>query len=258
MTQQLANKLEIVNPPENISVTMTSERLSLALSDEQKKRDLIKTYIQQNLVPDVDYGKINMNGRMSKDCLFKPGAEKVCSLLHLNPVFKIDTDLTPILGDGVIPYICQLINRHTGEVEGEGRGSCSLKEKQGNANVAIKIAQKRAQIDAVLRVAALSDQFTQDLEDMGAQKTKVEPYYPKSSPPTDDLPPFETYEEEVDDGPRCTFGKNKGKPWSQLTINQLKWYKENFEAALQDESKSQYHDTTRRQLQEVLDALEIK
>lgn len=252
----MTQTLEVVKQAEVIGITMTADRLSQALTEEQSKRNLIKTYIQQNLVPDVDYGKINMKGKMSKDCLFKPGAEKVCSLMHLNPVFKVDAELRSILGDGEIPFICQLVNRHTGEVEGEGRGSCSLKEKSGNANVAIKIAQKRAQIDAVLRVAALSDQFTQDIEDMG--KVTPEAYYP-SSAPENELPPFDE-EETVKQlkGGQCTFGKNKGTYWQDMSKSQLTWYKESFEASLQDTSKASYHSKNQAQLQEVLDALEFK
>ena len=48
----------------------------------------------------------------------------------------------------------------------QGRGMAELREPQMlNANKAVKIALKRAQVDAVLRCAGLSQWFTQDLEE---------------------------------------------------------------------------------------------
>jgi len=51
---------------------------------------------------------------------------------------------------------------------GEGRGAADITEKQGSANTAIKIAEKRAKLDAVLATGGLSDFFSQDLEDVAA------------------------------------------------------------------------------------------
>jgi hypothetical protein len=49
---------------------------------------------------------------------------------------------------------------------GQGRGVAELREPgMDNANKAVKMAQKRAQVDAVLRCAGLSQWFTQDLEE---------------------------------------------------------------------------------------------
>lgn len=276
----MAQELEIVKPPQEIvSSTMTADRLSVALTEEQSKRDLIKKYIQENLVSGTDFGKIKIGGRESKDCLFKPGAEKVCSLLHLKPVFKIDNDVLPIVGPEVIPYICELINRHSGEIEGEGRGSCSLKEKQGNANVAIKIAQKRAQIDAVLRVAALSDQFTQDLDDLGTvserpsippplppQRKAPEPvklesmdqlhdYTADREPPAweDEAPKQDVATQEV-----CGFGKNKGKRWDELNSGQLNWYRTYLMDKINDDAQARYKESNLAALNGVMSALEFK
>jgi hypothetical protein len=48
----------------------------------------------------------------------------------------------------------------------QGRGMAELREPQMlNANKAVKMALKRAQVDAVLRCAGLSQWFTQDLEE---------------------------------------------------------------------------------------------
>jgi len=70
---------------------------------------------------------------------------------------------------------CVLLSKSGVEV-GEGRGASSVAEKSNwSVNNALKIAQKRAQTDAVLRTGGLSDFFTQDLEDMPDTSTPVKP-----------------------------------------------------------------------------------
>lgn len=48
---------------------------------------------------------------------------------------------------------------------GEGRGSRCLKQDGGDTNKALKMSEKSALIDAILRTGALSEVFTQDLGD---------------------------------------------------------------------------------------------
>jgi len=58
-----------------------------------------------------------------------------------------------------VAFLCELVHRSSGTKVAEGRGSAALTEPniKGNLNSAIKMAEKRAQMDATLRVAALSD-----------------------------------------------------------------------------------------------------
>lgn len=153
----------------------SSKELKGMLKEETAKRKLINQYIQENLINGTDYGKIHIAkncqnpygcgtaSHWSNDTLFKPGAEKICSLLNLRAEFIIDQEMKGILPQGHIPFICYLFSK-SGGIVGEGRGSSSIAEK-GNANTAIKIAEKRAKVDAVLSIAALSGRFTQDLEE---------------------------------------------------------------------------------------------
>ena len=81
-------------------------------------------------------------------------------------------------------YICTLMTRQ-GEVVGEGRGSRCLKQDGGDTNKALKMSQKSALIDAVLRVGALSEVFTQDLQD---DEEAVQPQVtPPAKPTSQDL-----------------------------------------------------------------------
>lgn len=67
---------------------------------------------------------------------------------------------------------CVLIHRETGAVVGIGVGSCSSIESKYASrpndleNTILKMAKKRCFVDAVLTAYALSDRFTQDLDDM--------------------------------------------------------------------------------------------
>jgi ssDNA-binding Zn-finger/Zn-ribbon topoisomerase 1 len=145
------------------SAVMLPAELQDMVVIETKNRSILTDYISKHMKEGVDYGKI---GSFPKDCLFKPGSEKFLSLMKLKVRFHKDDETFEMAGkpSGLFCYKATLVNRY-GEFVGEGRGACSIQEKK-NTNIAIKIALKRAQMDAVLRTGGLSDFFTQDLEDL--------------------------------------------------------------------------------------------
>lgn len=158
---------------ENQVQPITTQDLKKRMEEETEQRKLITDFITEHMKAGVDFGTIKFTKRdgtevESKPSLFKPGSEKFCSLFHFRPTFERDNDTWEMSGkiSGLFCYKCELISTN-GFVVGEGRGSANISEKQGwTANNAIKIAEKRAQIDAVLRTGGLSDFFTQDIEDM--------------------------------------------------------------------------------------------
>ncbi len=149
--------------------------LEVLIADEAQRRKLITGFISQHMKAGVDYGTITIVGKSgkeytSKPSLFKPGSEKFCSLLHLRPTFVRDDETWEMAGKraNLFCYKCILLDQKD-RVIGEGRGAADLNEKASwTINNAVKIAEKRAQIDAVLRTGGLSDFFTQDLEDAAA------------------------------------------------------------------------------------------
>ncbi len=174
------------------------KELTVRIHDETKMRALLTKFITNHMKDGVDFGRIHISkncqdkwnckyeknpGHFSKPSLFKPGAEKVSSLFHLRAAYAKDLETWEMAGSipGLFCYKCELIDG-SGAVAGEGRGSCSAAEKQGNQNNAIKIAEKRAKVDAVLSTGALSDFFTQDLEDMNI--TDDTPIYHTTGKPT--------------------------------------------------------------------------
>ena len=149
--------------------------LTAMLKAENEKRDIINRYIEENLKPGIDYGTINIKGVESKPSLFKPGGEKMCNLFHLTPRFSRDDDTWEMLGkkEGLVCYKCDLASKED-SIVGEGRGTAlTPMDNDFNVNKQVKLAEKRAQIDAVLRVFGLSERFTQDMEDFSTTKENV-------------------------------------------------------------------------------------
>lgn len=171
MSNQQSTKKSIA--PMNMQM-MSPDKMRQQMEYEQEMRSILTQFISSNMKKGTDYGSINMNGRESKETLFKPGAEKFCSLFKLRPEFVKDDATLEMLGNqpGTIAYKCELIDSK-GKVVGEGRGVATVDTngKEFDINKSVKMAEKRAQIDAVLRTGGLSDFFTQDLEDL----PKLEP-----------------------------------------------------------------------------------
>lgn len=162
---------EVVKPTGPRAVMVTPTQLRAQMKRDQEMRAVINEYIKNNMVEGKDYGSIEVKkgtGIMSKPSLLKPGGEKFCGLFKIRPTFKKDTETVEMLGNtpGIIAYICELVDTQ-GNVIGEGRGTAkaNVDGADSDINKQVKIAQKRAQIDAVLRTGGLSDFFTQDMED---------------------------------------------------------------------------------------------
>lgn len=103
---------------------------------------------------------------MGKKSLAKGGAEKLATIFNLSAEFSVDKDTMELLKqEGLVAYVCNLKGKD-GQLKGQGRGADILARNRGDANKTIKMAQKRAFVDAVIRTTSLSDIFTQDLEDI--------------------------------------------------------------------------------------------
>lgn len=143
----------------------------------------LQKIVRQKLVQNHDFGVIPGT---DKPTLLKPGAEKILGMMGLRSEFDI-VDSTRDWQEGFFQYQvrCKLFAGDT--LITEGLGSCNTKEKKYVSqnpfsidNTVLKMAKKRALIDATLLVASLSDIFTQDIEDMdieGNQVTGQKKYY---------------------------------------------------------------------------------
>ncbi len=192
-----------------------------------------QSIVQQALKKDHDYGVIPGT---QKPTLLKPGGEKICMVLGISPVYDF-LDKTVDHQKGFFNYEvkCTLMQRD--QQVAQGVGSCnnyekkyrwinsdtippgtdptaleSFTDKYGHkkykipnpnacdlANTILKMAKKRAFVDAVLQVSSLSEIFTQDLEDM---RDLIEQ---EQSVAAATMTPEEAGQV------KCPFGKHKGK-----------------------------------------------
>ena len=155
-----------------IATTTTEELAPVQQRTAQDVLDrvqLIQQVMQKVMKPSHHYMKI-----AGRDTLLKAGAEKLCATFQLSPTYAIV--MRDLGDDGHREYEVTCDIRHiSGSHEGQGVGSCNTKEK-GKAgdggspadyyNNVLKMAKKRAFVDAVLTATAASDIFAQDLEDM--------------------------------------------------------------------------------------------
>ncbi len=134
-----------------------------------QKRDYFIQKILPKLVENRDYYTIK--GRQS---LGKAGAEKLATIYSLVATFTKDADTIESFRsvEGLLAYVCTLTR--SGETVGQGRGAAVLKSHGNDANKTVKMAQKSAFIDAVIRSTGLSDIFTSDLEDISPEVIQEE------------------------------------------------------------------------------------
>ena len=162
-----------------------TETIIANIKAEKEIRVALTEHLMEALVPKIDYYTVKKGG---KNSLGKSGAEKVCFMFNLVPKYVI-LEKTVNKERAEYEIRCDMYNKITEQFAGSGVGSSSSKEdkvvasmsKQGIHNVEsvannmLKIAKKRAYVDATLSSTMISFMFTQDLEDgyvgYGADKT---------------------------------------------------------------------------------------
>jgi hypothetical protein len=173
---------------------------------EDNRKALLK-WIQDNLKTGIDFGQIHVVGKdkcrlakdgrssecsdprhWSKPSMFKPGAEKICGMLGLIPRFpNLSEYEKSVLAGTEIKMVILRCELHTGSgfVAAEGTGARRVaQDDKGDINKSLKMAEKSAHIDATLRVAALSELFTQDIEDMNTgARGEIQPDIGRQTPP---------------------------------------------------------------------------
>lgn len=145
-------------------------------SIESKRRiEELQRFVDDVMVKGVDYGLID---GFSKPTLLKPGAEKLCDVFGFAKTVDVVNRIEQ-WENGVFAYEVKmtLTRKDNGVVEAEGIGSCNSKEASFQqqdpftiVNTVLKMAKKRALIDAVLSATRSSGIFTQDIEDFPQPK----------------------------------------------------------------------------------------
>ncbi|MFV3012950.1 hypothetical protein ACLD43_14035 [Clostridium botulinum] len=230
----MENQLEIVK---NNQVTSLIDSVDIStIQGTMQKIATFQAVIQKNLKDGHDFGVVA--GAGSKPTLLKPGGEKICMMFGLNPEYEF-LERTEDYKDGFFAYNIKCTLYRNGNPVSQGVGNCNSMEKKYRyinvdtvpdgidpstvekvttrygtikykipnphiadlVNTILKMAKKRAFIDAVLQVASLSDVFTQDLEEMQEflQQEHVQ-----------------NIDENSAGNIKINFGKNKGKTLGQI------------------------------------------
>ena len=169
--------------PETRPVKSSAVR-SLSVEEAKERDDEMNRFIEEVLISGVDYGIVP---HTSKPTLLKPGAEKILNFLGLVARTVIVNRVEDIQA-GYFAYEAKVyVIDADGIVRGEGVGITNSKEgkyakSSGFAvqNTVLKMAKKRALVDAALNVGSLSARFTQDVEDLN-----IEPDTPMGKNPAE-------------------------------------------------------------------------
>ena len=164
MAEQTANSLSVIESVNVSGIGQTIDKIG-------KFQELVKSQLKN----DHDFGIIPGT---QKPTLLKPGAEKILMLLGLTSEYEL-VEKVQDYDKAFFAFTvrCTLLKNDLKITEGLGHANTREKRyvsgKQGDAytlaNTVLKMAKKRSQVDATLTVAALSEIFTQDLEDMDLQ-----------------------------------------------------------------------------------------
>ena len=144
-------------------------QMNISLQQAKDRIKELQDFIRYMMVSGIDYGIIP---GCEKPALFKAGAEKLCDIYGFSRTLEV-TNRIEDWQNGFFHYEVKvmILNKKTGIIEAEGVGSCNTREKKYQKsepyniiNTVLKMAKKRALIDAVLSATRTSGIFSQDLD----------------------------------------------------------------------------------------------
>lgn len=168
---------------------LSTDELKLALDAQTEQRLVIADFVKKHLKKGTDYIRIHVVKKdncpaeskragscrntyhFSKDVLAKPGQEKIFSLFQLtSELIKDEETMAMLEGQrNLVAYKCTV--RRGDKIVAEGRGAAIVGDNRRDVNATIKIAEKRARMDACLALG-FSEYFAQDLDDPDYQNQK--------------------------------------------------------------------------------------
>lgn len=165
-------------PERDLAPVELVPQFAVSLDVIRQRIGQLQEFVKGYMVQGEDYGVIPGT---PKPTLLKPGAEKLCDVYALSPQY----DVTHRVEEWDKPLFsyevrCTLVSRQSGIVIAQGVGSCNSYEKKYRyrrdgsenpdpftlVNTLLKMAKKRALVDAVLSATRSSGIFTQDIEDL--------------------------------------------------------------------------------------------
>ncbi len=141
-----------------------------SIEEAISQADELQQFIDKVLTEGVDYGIVK---GYSKPTLLKSGAERLCRFFGVVPVVEITNRLEDY-SRPLFSYEARinLSDADTGIIKATGIGLSNSREVRYRLsdpftmqNTILKMAKKRALVDATLNLSGLSSRFTQDIED---------------------------------------------------------------------------------------------
>lgn len=141
---------------------------ALSIEQARDRYERFRAFVQSQMREGTDFGTIPGT---PKPTLYKPGAEKICTLFGLSARFEM-ADKHEDWQGGVFFYRYRCSLWRGDWLLAEAEGSCNNREKKylkrdpyDVLNTVCKMAQKRALVAAALIAGNASEFFTQDMED---------------------------------------------------------------------------------------------
>lgn len=209
-----------------------------ALAKRSENYDQLAMHLRAVLVPKKDFGRIHvskncenkyrctfqaMPGHWSEPSLFAAGADKILGLLGLACHYPGETALidAAIAGTKLEEIIlrCEIVDAH-GQTISEGHGACARREVNGSLNNAVKRAEKRARVGAVMRLPSISALFEPDFLE------QVEREAPKRGNNGTQARAQRSHMGRYNTGAELQvmpFGRHKDQPFDELPDDYLDW-----------------------------------
>lgn len=182
------NELATIEEPRAVALhepppasDLRHKMMTLAVDDQNRvlaeyvdRRNNFRRWLREQFEEGLHYGfppgcepkQTNPRQWQAKPSLYAAGADLLCDLLAVRCEYSADIEAWQQLGSkpGHFVVACRLYSRATNQLVGEGRGVRREGQKGGDANNALKMAQKSAKVDAVLNTYGLRDLYGQDLD----------------------------------------------------------------------------------------------
>lgn len=211
------------------AITTTQNSGVMSLKNVTDRVNIVHQVLEKVMIKGTHFGTVPGCG--SRMVLFKPGADVLAMTFRLVPQFTVTkTDLEN--GHREFDVTCSMYGSD-GVLLGQGVGSCSTMEKKYRYrsqdgrkienedladvyNTVLKMAKKRAHVDATLTVTGAGDLFTQDLieDEDDPKKPAVKMPTEKAKPQAD----AQTVIGIVDDVVVINSKPDAAKPWVKWGI----------------------------------------
>ncbi|MTI61988.1 MAG: hypothetical protein FH762_18755, partial [Firmicutes bacterium] len=215
-----ANEKQVVEINQNNEVLPPD--IQERIGEAKRQNEALMALMKELLKDGTDYGTVP---GVPKPFLQQPGAQQLGLVFKFRPEFEkidsiIDFEQEPVFIS--YEYKCKIYHRENGIFMGEGVGACNSYEKKykyykegivfedplDRQNTLVKMAKKRAYVDAMLNVTGASRLFTQDPDGL------------------DDIDETYTNGNSEPGEKKMPFGKNKGKKLKDIDDGYLKWVAE--------------------------------